>query len=61
MLYLVLGFLFLVFGLIVSPRLNTLLIGILLILFLYILSLLSYMPKVKGSSKDKQIYTLTKK
>ncbi|MFP3289550.1 MAG: hypothetical protein RXO35_03955 [Candidatus Micrarchaeota archaeon] len=45
----------------VSPRLNTLLIGILLILFLYILSLLSYMPKVKETSKDKQIYTLTKK
>jgi len=57
----VLGFLFLVFGLIVSPRLSTLLIGILLILFLYLLSLLSYMPKVKETGKDKQIYTLTKK
>ena len=56
-----LGFLFLVFGLIVSPRLSTLLIGIMLILFLYLLSLLSYMPKVKETGRDKQIYTLTKK
>jgi len=59
--YLVLGFLFLIFGLIVAPRLSTLFIGIILILFLYLLSLLSYMPKAKEGSKDKQIYTLTKK
>ncbi len=66
--YLTLGFLFLVFGLIVSFRLSTLIIGLLLILFLYLLSLLSYMPKLKedrskrkGRGEDKQIYTLTKK
>ncbi|MGC9099196.1 MAG: hypothetical protein ACP5HW_01450 [Candidatus Micrarchaeia archaeon] len=45
--YLTLGFLFLIFGLIVSFRLSTLIIGLLLMLFLYFLSLLSYMPRLK--------------
>jgi hypothetical protein len=59
--YILLGSLFLIFGLIISPTLGTLFVGLGLLLFLYLLSLLNYMPKLKENKKDKQIYTLTKK
>ena len=46
--YLVLGFLFLIFTVLVSSdKLFALGVSILLIIFLYLLSLLSYMPKLK--------------
>ncbi|MGC8662322.1 MAG: hypothetical protein ACP5RT_00870 [Candidatus Micrarchaeia archaeon] len=60
--YLLLGFLFLIFGLIISFKVSTLLISFVIIVFLYLLSLISYMPELKQKIRNnKQIYTLPKK
>lgn len=45
--YLVLGFLFVLFGVIIAKSLASIVIGIGLMFFLYLLSLLSYSPELK--------------
>jgi hypothetical protein len=45
--YITLGILFIIFGMIISPRVGTLIVTVIVAIFLYLLSLLSYTPKIK--------------
>jgi hypothetical protein len=53
-LYLILGVLFLVFGLMLSFRVETLILGLFVVLLMYFFALLNYMPKLK-EAKGKEI------
>ena len=50
--YLLLGFLFLLLGLLTSPSLPSLLFGLGIIFFLYLLSLINYVPKIREKRKE---------
>ncbi len=50
--YLLLGFLFLLLGLLAAPSLSSLLFGLGIIFFLYLLSLINYVPKIREKRKE---------
>ncbi|MGC8710347.1 MAG: hypothetical protein ACP5RF_01930 [Candidatus Micrarchaeia archaeon] len=55
-LYLILGILFLAFGLLLSFKLDTFILGLFVILLMYFFALLNYMPKLKeAKSAEKKV------
>ncbi|MGC8586920.1 MAG: hypothetical protein ACP5K9_01365 [Candidatus Micrarchaeia archaeon] len=45
--YIILGILFIITGTVISPRIGTFIVTVIVAVFLYLLSLLSYIPKIK--------------